>query len=354
MRLRVKPLAIAGVATVTALSVSGLSPTMAAEPDGTDDPAIEATAAPVETPTPTPTPTAIETGPPTEAPSDDTPAVPDEPALIEEESDAPEGSDEPAATEAPGSLDLKVLDSTFPIVLPGLTIPLFKLGWLDLNPQTAPATADPQFGGSASGLYAEALASDAIRVRTGQLGAVAMQPDGTPTDRTTAHVEVPSVEVPSPLPPIPIAGLAADGVRVRTSGGLTFPDKRPSATARTEIENFSGNIYSANIIADGVHVSANAQRLADGQYQFTGRTKFAYLSIYGLVNWEDKEIEPNRTYDVAGLGKVVLNEQVLTQLPGDRQGIRVTGIHITLGTSKFGLPAGTDIYIGSAEAIIYE
>lgn len=344
---------VASTVAAMSLSMLGPSPATAVDPDSTDEPPTAAPSTPTPTPTEAPAPAKSEDVPSEETPAEEAPTVDIDPPQAEAEPDEVKVAEEPAEPEATGLLDLTILGTTVPIALPGLTLPL-NLGWLDLNPQTAPATADPQFGGSASGLYAEALASDAIRVRTGQLGAVAMQPDGTPTDRTTAHVEVPSVEVPSPLPPIPIAGLAADGVRVRTSGGLTFPDKRPSATARTEIQNFSGNIYSANIIADGVHVSANAQRLADGQYQFTGRTKFAYLSIYGLVNWEDKEIEPNRTYDVAGLGKVVLNEQVLTQLPGDRQGIRVTGIHITLGTSKFGLPAGTDIYIGSAEAIIYE
>jgi hypothetical protein len=74
----------------------------------------------------------------------------------------------------------------------------------------------------------------------------------------------------------------------------------------------------------------------------------------GAVNPTTSDVAPNTSYDLVGLGKVVLNEQKITQIPGDRHGLEVNAIHITLDTAKFGLPVGADIYIGSAEAIIYE
>ena len=179
-----------------------------------------------------------------------------------------------------------------------------------------------------------------------------MRPDGALTSNTAARVYLPTLHLPV-LIAIPIIGIDAEGVSVATSGGLSYRDKLPVAQATANVEDFSGEVYAANITAKGIHVSARVERLANGEYQFGGSAKFAYLSIYG-VTWEDKPIEPNRTYDVPGLGKVVLNEQKITQVPGDRQGIRVTAIHITLSTAKLGLAVGSDIYIGSAEAIVYD
>lgn len=348
MRLSVKPLAIAGVATVTALSVSGLSPTMAAEPDGVDNSTTAETAAPAET---------EDTVTPEEAPATTSATPPAEDESGEPETSdttAPEATEESTEPEATGLIDLTVQDKTtsIPLPIPGLTLPL-DLGSLNLSPQSAPATEDPQFGGFASGIYAEALASDEIRVKIGQLGAISMSPDGAPTSNSAARVYLPTLHLPV-LIAIPIVGIHAEGITVGTEGRFSYPDNRPRAVAATEVEDFSGQFYSANLTARGIHVRANVERLADGQYKLTGATQFAYLSFYGLVNWEDKPIEPNRTLEVPSLGTVVLNEQKITQLPGNRHGIRVTAIHITLGTAKFGLPAGADIYIGNAEAIVYE
>ena len=311
MSLTFKVPAVASLVIVTALSIQGLSPTAATESEGVEEPTSAAESSPAE------------------------------------------ADEEPAEPEAPKLLDLTIGHKTSPIRLGGLTLPL-NLGSLDLNPQTAPATADPQFGGGTSGLTATISAAGLVQVKTTKLGAMAMNPDGDITERTAAYVQVPELPVPLPVPDLNILSGGAKSIKSFASGYHTYPDKRPIATARTDVAQLGLNVYFANITANGIRASARVVREPDGQYTFTGVSSYADLSMAGVVNPTTSDVAPNTSYDVVGLGKVVLNEQKITQIPGDRHGLEVHAIHITLDTAKFGLPVGADIYVGSAEAIIYE
>lgn len=321
MGLKFKPLAVASIIAVTALLIQGLSPTAAAESGDAPVPAPAAATAPTEDSTPT--------------------------------SDASEAAEEPAEPEAPKLLDLTIGKKTSPIRLGAITLPL-NLGSIDLNPEAAPSSASPRFGGGASGITATINAAGLVQVKTTKLGSLAMRPDGEFAERTAALVQVPELPVPLPIPDLNLLSGGAKSIKSFTGGYQTYPDKRPIATARTDVAQVGLGVYFAAITANGVRASARVERRADGTYEFTGVSHFADLSMGGVVNPTTSQVAPNTSYDLVGLGKVVLNEQKITQISGDRHGLEVNAIHITLDTAKFGLPVGADIYIGSAEAIIYE
>lgn len=318
MDLKFKVPAVVALVAVTALSIQGLSPTAAAEPDAVPTPAA-ATSGEASAPAP----------------------------------DESVAADEPAVPEAPKLLDLTFGKKTSVIRLGALTLPL-NLGSIDLNPEAAPSSASPRFGGGASGITATINAAGLVQVKTTKLGSLAMRPDGEFAERTAALVQVPALPLPLPIPDLNLLSGGAKSIKSFTGGYQTYPDKRPIATARTDVAQVGLGVYFAAITANGVRASARVERRADGTYEFTGVSHFADLSMGGVVNPTTSQVAPNTSYDLVGLGKVVLNEQKITQIPGDRHGLEVNAIHITLDTAKFGLPVGADIYIGSAEAIIYE
>lgn len=342
MRTSIAARTAAGAIVAMSLPLLGTSTATAADPGTADGAGTAPTPRITVAPTP-PVPTAAATPTPTPTPS------------VEP---TPSATPEPAATPIvePGSggvIDLNDGGTSTPLVPPLASIPLpFNLGSINLGPKTAPTVDKPQFGGGAAGLYVDASVGNDFRVKAGQVGAVSMKPDGTPTKSSAANVLVPMSYLPV-LIALPLFGLHAD-VASATASGDFFTGGLPYAQAVANVEDVSGEVYAANITADGIESRAFVRRQANGEYQFIGSTKFAELSIYGAVNWDSKPIEPNRTHVIPGLGKVVLNEQKITDRPGDRHGIRVNAIHITLSTATLGLPVGTDIYVGSAEAIIHE
>ncbi len=328
MRLKFKVSAVASLVAVTALSIQGLSPTSAAESDGVASP-----------------PPAAET-----SPADggvDAPAQSSTPAPAE-----PEAADMPAEPESPKLAEVTIGAKTSPIKLGGLTLPL-NLGFLDLNPQTAPTAENAQYGGGASGLHAEVSTTGLVKVKTSNLGAIGMKPDGGVTERTAASLSIPTLPVPLPVPDLNILSGNARGVVTRTVGSKTLLDKRPLATSSVEVARLDSMVYFAYVGSSDIKSNARVELLANGQYKLTGESTIASLEIAGIP-FQTKSLASNTSYNVAGLGKVVLNEQKVTQIAGDRHGIEVNAIHITLDTASFGLPVGANIYVGSSEAILYE
>lgn len=129
-------------------------------------------------------------------------------------------------------------------------------------------------------------------------------------------------------------------------GGLTRPDAVSTVrVAELELGTF---------LADGIDVTARAQqRYPDNVFEATAKVHVARLKV-GNKEYQDYDVPPNTTYSIVGLGKVVLNEQKITELPGDRYAAKVNAVRITLSTASLGLPIGTNIYIGSAEAVVYQ
>ncbi len=325
MRFKSKVPALVSLVAVAALSIQGMSPATATEPDA------------VEVPTPAATITA-----------EDDAQEANEPEVVEEPA-APEAAEEPAEPEAPKLLDLTIGNKTSPIRLNPLTLPL-NLGSIDLNAQTT-ATSDPQYGGSASGLTADINLAGLIKLKTIKLGSLDVKPDGGLAQRSATLFQVPVI--PLPVPDLNILSGSIQGVVTRTLGSSTALDQRPVTTASVEVARLSSNVYFAYVGAGTIKSSARAERLASGQYKLTGATSIAWLEIAGFP-FQTSDVAPNTTHDVPGLGTVVLNEQKITQIPGDRHGIEVHAIHITLDSAELGLPVGADIYIGSSEAIVYE
>lgn len=314
MGLTFKKSAVVSAVALTALSVQGLTPSVAAEPT------VPATPTPAAAPAPTATPA--------------TPV--------------------PTPTEAPKLLELKNGSKSTPILkLPALTLPL-NLGRIDLNPQTAPASSAPRFGGGAYGIRTDINLGFSLQLKSSKLGAIGMDPNGATTERTAAVVQLPTVPVPLPVPDFNVLAGAARGITVKTWGYESYPAKLPTAVAHSDVVNFGAQVLFSTHVANGIKAIAIVKRLANGEYEFTGRSLFDSVSFVGLINHDSQEVAPNTTVAVPGLGKVILNEQKITRLPGERQGIEVNAIHIILGTSLPGVPIGSDIYVGSAEAILYE
>lgn len=329
MGLKIKLSAVTSLVAVTALSIQGLSPSAATEPDA------------VETPAPAAATSSGGEG------SADTPPESSSPTPEE-----PQAAEEPVEPEAPKLADVTIGDKTSPINLGALTLPL-NLGSIDLNPQSSPASEGAQYGGGASGAYARVNLAGLINVTSSKLGGIGMKPDGGITERSAAILTVPPLPVPLPVPDLNIFSGGARGVVSRTVGSKTFLDKRPVATSSVEVARLDSLVYFAYVGAGDIKSTARVELLANGQYKITGDSTVASLEIAGIP-YQTKAVAPNTSYAVPGLGKVVLNEQKVTQIAGDRHGIEVHAIHITLETASLGLPVGADIYVGSSEAILYE
>ena len=105
----------------------------------------------------------------------------------------------------------------------------------------------------------------------------------------------------------------------------------------------SGALISATAIGSTSHV-----RLDGGTPVTEGNLQFINLKIAGKVIPVD--VAPNTTINVAGLGKVVINEQKEQRAPGVGHIYRVIALHVTLDTARAGLPVGAEIQIGASRS----
>lgn len=354
MSLGFKATEVATVVAVTALLAYGPSPAAAAEPEGSV-PAPESSAAPAEAAVPTTTPAPAEAAVPTDPPAPDETKAPAEvtsepapaPAAaqpLEVEAEEPEATDDPAEPEpeAVGLLDLKVLDAVIPIPfgppLSAFGLPLNILNYNLNGPSRSWFRPGTQYGGEAVALYVNAHVSNVLQIKSRKFGARPV-----PTGNTGAGSGTNAADVTA-------AGLHAKAISSRTDTKPTaLGHNLPEATAESRI----GALVSPYLVADGIETKARVKQRDDGEWETVTEVRFARLNMSGSEYQED-DIAPNTTHVIPGLGKVVLNEQTITRLPGDRYGAKVTAIHITLAVALGGLPVGADIYISSSEAIAYE
>jgi len=215
-----------------------------------------------------------------------------------------------------------------------------------LNPTytlITPATATEggyQLGGGGLGAYAFAHVGDEIEAETGKLGGKLLPPMGTngvTQSNTTARVNVPQL-------------LRADGVE-STVTGISIP-ALSEATVTSKLANLNlfpsllGGLITATAIGSTSHV-----RLDGGTPVTEGNLQFINLKVAGKAIPVD--VAPNTTINVAGLGKVVINEHKQLRVPGVTHAYQVIALHITLDTAKAGLPVGAEIQIGASQAIVY-
>jgi hypothetical protein len=92
-------------------------------------------------------------------------------------------------------------------------------------------------------------------------------------------------------------------------------------------------------------------RLDDGEPVTEGNLQFINLKIAGKAIPID--VPPNTTLNIAGLGKVVINEHKELRAPGVAHAYQVIALHITLDTAKAGLPVGAEIIVGVSQAFVY-
>ncbi|WP_332644431.1 choice-of-anchor P family protein [Aeromicrobium sp.] len=315
MRLKLKMSAVASLVAVTALSIQGLSPATAAEGEA------QATA--------TPTPEAPATTDAAPAEAEDVPV--------------------PPAEDTEGLVDVTIGEKTAPIPLPLESFDVVQILRYDVSKETFSFNGDT-YGGSAVGVYVDSNFLDLIKIVTRKLG-LANVPKSAGGNANTAEVARFSLDGFFFAPGVEAFGIESDA---RSAPIDRFNDH---LAARSTVR--IARLKAAGLLIEGIDVTAFA-----GQTYFDGRTEDDTFSATtqmhvtrlksGNSEYQNYDVPPNTTYNISGLGKVVLNEQKITELPGDRYAAKVNAIRITLSTASLGLPIGTNIYIGSAEAVVYQ
>ena len=195
-------------------------------------------------------------------------------------------------------------------------------------------------GGGGFGAYAFAHVGDEIEAETGQLGGKMMPPLGTngvTQSNTTARINLPQL-------------LTVKGIESTVTGISTPALSEATVTSKlADLKLFptlTGGLITATAIGSTSHV-----RLDGGTPITEGSLQFINLRVAGKTIPVD--VAPNTTINVAGLGKVVINEHKQLRVPGVTHAYQVIALHITLDTAKAGLPVGAEIQIGASQAIVY-
>ncbi|WP_332643601.1 choice-of-anchor P family protein [Aeromicrobium sp.] len=198
-----------------------------------------------------------------------------------------------------------------------------------------------QLGGGGQGAYAYAHVGDEVEAETGQIGRKTMPPRGTngqTLSNTTAKVNV--------------QGLLTAKAIESTVNGTSVPalSEATATSTITELRLFPSLLSSGVITATAIGSKSHV-RVDDGTPVTEGSLQFINLKIAGKAIPVD--VAPNTTLHVAGLGKVVINEQKEIRAPGFGHAFRVIALHITLDTARAGLPVGAEIELGHSYAVAF-
>lgn len=158
-----------------------------------------------------------------------------------------------------------------------------------------------------------------------------------------------------------LRGGGTDGVtRTNSTAGVHIPDVLSTGVIKTTVEgavtNTNGNgrttasIARLNLLdglikAKALHSRASAVARANGTTRAFGGATFLGLSIGGQSIPPDTK--PNTVINVAGLGRVVIDEVVANNFA-----VTVHALDIVLSTARAGLPVGTRIELGVASAYV--
>ncbi len=198
-----------------------------------------------------------------------------------------------------------------------------------------------QLQGRGMGAYAFAHVGDEVQAQTGQIGAKSLPPrgtDGKTVSNTTLKVKV--------------SGLLTAKAVESTVNGTTIPALAEATVTSTitDLRLFPSLLSSGLITATAIGSTAHV-RVDDGTPITEGNLQFINLKIAGKAIPID--VAPNTTLNVAGLGKVVINEQNQIRTAGYGHAFQVIALHITLDTARGGLPVGAEIKLGDSYAIAY-
>jgi hypothetical protein len=133
-----------------------------------------------------------------------------------------------------------------------------------------------------------------------------------------------------------ITSLASVGAVTNTVNGSTTKSSA-QVTAQSAVNGI--NLFNGLVSASAIEtdVKASSDKAASGS------TDLAKLTVAGKSF--PANVAPNTTLNVAGLGKVIINQQI-------KNGgtLTVRGLDITLTKKKFGLPAGAEVQVAVASA----
>jgi hypothetical protein len=191
----------------------------------------------------------------------------------------------------------------------------------------APPPSAPQIGGVGYSSMIKANVGPALDLDAGSSAFVATPPGGT--DGETIQNATAEVTVPQVLH-VAAAKSWTKGKTVPGHGKV----KVNNELAGLDVLN---GLITADVISAGVVVKKKkSQRV---------RTRLG-SQLLGLTvagNAIPVNVAPNTRIDLAGVGTLVLNEQVR-----EKWGGYVRALHLTLSTAQYGLPVGTEIEVGVA------
>jgi hypothetical protein len=198
-----------------------------------------------------------------------------------------------------------------------------------VNP--VPPASGADISGNAYGTWVQAAVGSTVGISSGptaMIGTPYAGSFGKPLTNSTVSVNVP--------------GILSTGVITSTT------TSNKTGTSDAEITNSNQlakvNVLGGIITADAVGVTAHGKRVS-GVYTGDMKMTLVNLKVAGAVIPLD--VAPNTTITVAGLGKVVINQQL--QIPGWNI---ARGVYITLSTAQAGLPVGATIEIAVASTRI--
>ena len=131
-----------------------------------------------------------------------------------------------------------------------------------------------------------------------------------------------------------IAARSAAGAAGSTAGG--------SASVR------SVSLFGGEVTVDGVFVKSSARASGDGADGDLSASSLSNLVVLG----EPVRAGANARISLGDWGYAITLERAVVRSRGARPGYRgfVTGLHVVLTAAHGGLPAGTEIMVGYAEA----
>lgn len=191
----------------------------------------------------------------------------------------------------------------------------------------SPPPYAPQLGGVGYGSAIKATVGPALDAEAGPTALLFTPPGGTgkeTLENNTAQVDVPSV--------------LHVGVVKSTTTGMTKA-KRGRATMNNQVAGI--DVLSGLITADALVTRSSTRKRYGKKVHTELSSTLLNLVVAGTAIPVDAA--PNTAIDIAGVGRLVINEQVRASWGG-----YVRALHLTLSTEKYGLPVGAEIEVGAA------
>jgi hypothetical protein len=188
----------------------------------------------------------------------------------------------------------------------------------------------PTVGGYAYGTQVLASAGSDVKGQVGKTATVGVPPGssgGKLARNTTATVKVP--------------GVINLGAVTSTSQSFAEPGY---ADVTTTNEIAGVNLFNGLITADALKVVSTSKK-ENGV--LTRSMKLTFVNLVVAGNPIDIDVAPNTTINVAGLGKVVINDQIKTFNAN-----RIRGIYIKLLEPNGGLETGAEVEVAVAASWI--